>query len=1528
VAVSDGDFAVRAAELAARLLGQAGKVGDDRTSTAVSYGPLQRTAALMGTFTLDALKETAERLGLSDSASPEDSPDEIDTLLDQSLTTSRADGPVRWLLRPDVRGAVLKAMLDDGSLRKGLEQLGDGVGDPLSRMLAGYFAGRAKPVSSCTADELHYALQLAQWLGGEGTRGVLPAVEDVQRALQLAELLQPFRLLVANFQGRTRELQTLRAYVDTLPSEGAFEAIGRTVQGAIDAVGRTVQAIVPYFDLGEKPPLMIQGLGGVGKTSLVGKFLIDHLEHTSSSELAFVYVDFDRPGFSIIEPLTILVDGARQLAAQYPAHREALLSLSQGWHERLARAERSNSRPAGLDKELVQVSSSTATERERYLREFSAQWERMRLGNVPLLAVLDSFEEVHRGNDVRMRQFFEFLQQWSAVIPRLRCVLAGRSRPTQFKTQTLELAGFDEPSAIGYLASRGIDDPEASRLIYREVGGNPLNLRLAAEEAVRTAETQGTKADRASVRETFKDLRTREKLVFRLKDEVIQQVLFERNLSHIRDDEVRKLAFPGLLLRRIDAAVVREVLAEPCGLGVVDEVRAAALVGKLSAETFLIDEKSDQELRYRVDLRKMLLPWIESSRRVDARRIHDLAVRHYDTIPEDYARAEAAYHRLKRGDDPLGLKPPSWKRLQPFLEGALDELPPSASVFLGDQFGIDVPKEIAEQAGLEVRLAHLAGRSRRLLVSASEDDLRSAVGVIQQTPGRDSHGALRRVEAALQERLGDYETSEAVAESALLLPATGEDALEHEPELRLLLARISERRADYATAAERYARALDVMRRSSWKGPAFEAWVGQFRTLHRLQLDYDGFASRRRELFGLLPELIERGERDAVARGLNATRNQLPAFHRDAVQQWIESGQPVGENEVSKVFEGSWFLPAARFERALQALTLRAETTPGLEKLVSERSELVLREIAAPGALAPVAFDVALFAEAMGRLEPLSSRPRGRPRGEWKDTEFAQSLEDAAGRLELAEVTGLCNDLVLHLRSRQDPFPERSATKVLSTLRRKRQFELTARVGDALLQAGQDAPRVRRLYAQALLDLEQLSAALGILREIERQQGLPAAELAEVRGLVGRAYKQMYINAGDPTVPLNREHLLSAIDVYHAAYRADPGNLWHGINAASLLLLAERDGVDRGDRPAPSQIALAVLQAVRDRLGQDSAQAWDLATAAEASMVLGRYRDATDYLARYVGNEATDAFELASTLRQFEQVLRLDGAIAEERLLLNMLRARLLERQGGALEADAETVQRSRADSNAPTRLEATLGSELRSSFSWWSLGLRRARGVARITRGGQHVGTGFLVPGEALSPNWKGDQILCTNNHLLSRTPGLPGTIGPEEASIIFESLRDSSPDPPIYKVARVLFESAAAILDVTFCRLDRRVDGVDPFEVAKAPPEKSRNQRIYVIGYRRGEDLSVSFQDNALLDLNEKRIHYRSSTEPGTGGSPLFNDQWELIGIHHARGTQIPRLDKPEEVYEASEGIPWTAIRNGIASSIAELKPRSRSR
>ena len=417
-------------------------------------------------------------------------------------------------------------------------------------------------------------------------------------------------------------------------------------------------------------------------------------------------------------------------------------------------------------------------------------------------------------------------------------------------------------------------------------------------------------------------------------------------------------------------------------------------------------------------------------------------------------------------------------------------------------------------------------------------------------------------------------------------------------------------------------------------------------------------------------------------------------------------------------------------------------------------------------------------------------------------------------------------------------------------------------------------------------------------------------------GGVGRCHKQLYVLDQVPT--RRRRHLPSALAAYHAAYDEDRGHYWHGINIAALLARADRDSVEIEDVMDPGVESRRVAQEVLDTvLRAQPPGVWELATACEAAVALGDHAQALDWATRLVSTPDVDAFTLASLLRQLVELWELDTDELPGQVLLPLLRSAVLARDGGTVTVDARDARAERLDevsryeSADGRNLEAVLGQERFKGMRWWLTGLERCRAVARIeSMYADAIGTGFLVNGKELSPELP-DLVLVTNGHVVPE--GLPygqafavfhGLVGDEEsARRRFEVVRWWWYEP-----------ARAPDLDISILELDAYPSQVTPMPLAVEMPRLGTMTppRAYVIGHPSGlETPQFSLQDNLLIDYDDAVVHYRSPTEHGSSGSPVFDATWSLIAVHHAGGLEIPKLHGDGGTYPANEGIAVSAIK-----------------
>ncbi|MFD4439997.1 trypsin-like serine peptidase [Nocardia sp. NPDC058519] len=74
-------------------------------------------------------------------------------------------------------------------------------------------------------------------------------------------------------------------------------------------------------------------------------------------------------------------------------------------------------------------------------------------------------------------------------------------------------------------------------------------------------------------------------------------------------------------------------------------------------------------------------------------------------------------------------------------------------------------------------------------------------------------------------------------------------------------------------------------------------------------------------------------------------------------------------------------------------------------------------------------------------------------------------------------------------------------------------------------------------------------------------------------------------------------------------------------------------------------------------------------------------------------------------------------------------------------------------------------------------------------------------------------------------------------------------------------------------------------------------QGQPLNIVQHPGGNSRKLAFRQNLLLKVDPTRLIYQTDTMPGSSGSPVFNDEWELVGLHYraeqAQDSQGRQLD-----------------------------------
>jgi Trypsin-like peptidase domain len=524
---------------------------------------------------------------------------------------------------------------------------------------------------------------------------------------------------------------------------------------------------------------------------------------------------------------------------------------------------------------------------------------------------------------------------------------------------------------------------------------------------------------------------------------------------------------------------------------------------------------------------------------------------------------------------------------------------------------------------------------------------------------------------------------------------------------------------------------------------------------------------------------------------------------------------------------------------------------------------------------------------------------------------------------------------------------------LLLGLRAGRVFDLLAKTADRAVTRYPDDAMARRLYGQALIDEGQINAGIEMLHSGLRIKPLEEKEHDELCGLLGRAHKQIYVDhvkAGTPAATRlrYRPDLERAIDFYAKAY--DPTrperNYWHGVNLVDLLQLARADG--HGDIKNPTGIAPEeIARRIIDKLEPSAANTtdpWVLGTLGNCFLALHDMDKAIQCFSAYVRNANTTPFQLYGTLRQLEEVFRLQPDNDDGGRILAILKEGQIARAEGSFHLDGDSLRSfgkfAGLDENQRHRESMVPGGAF-VKLGLLQLVVRRAAGIAALCdETGATKGTGFLLRGRDLNSKWGDDVVLVTNAHVVS-CPARPGyesesPLRPSTMKIVLEGANRQR----IECEPAALWQSPIAQHDATIIRLSCSLpEGVLPLDLcppgtALKPGDPDRQDstggasRISVIGYPLGGPLSLSVvgsisgANGLLVDIGSRRkgepdptyLHYRAPTEPGNSGSPVFEtENWTVVGLHHEGFDQFdgrPKLEgKPGKSY-ANEGVSIQSI------------------
>jgi V8-like Glu-specific endopeptidase len=228
----------------------------------------------------------------------------------------------------------------------------------------------------------------------------------------------------------------------------------------------------------------------------------------------------------------------------------------------------------------------------------------------------------------------------------------------------------------------------------------------------------------------------------------------------------------------------------------------------------------------------------------------------------------------------------------------------------------------------------------------------------------------------------------------------------------------------------------------------------------------------------------------------------------------------------------------------------------------------------------------------------------------------------------------------------------------------------------------------------------------------------------------------------------------------------------------------------------------------------------------------------------------------------------------------------------------------------AAARAEKIIGQNTLRPVSFLALGWQASRRVALMrvqSDAGAWTGTAFLV----------GPDLLATNHHVV----GSSAEAGSSTVDFDFED--DGAghiKQARSHRVTALVHTDVAT--DFTLLRVEGRPgDAYGWFKLRELPLKAG--DRVNIIQHPGGQPKQVALQHNLVEYVGGGVTQYVTSTLPGSSGSPVLNDEWQVVAIHHAGGTIVEPTTGAS--FYRNEGVLTgsilTALPQAVAAELAVL-------
>jgi endonuclease G len=204
----------------------------------------------------------------------------------------------------------------------------------------------------------------------------------------------------------------------------------------------------------------------------------------------------------------------------------------------------------------------------------------------------------------------------------------------------------------------------------------------------------------------------------------------------------------------------------------------------------------------------------------------------------------------------------------------------------------------------------------------------------------------------------------------------------------------------------------------------------------------------------------------------------------------------------------------------------------------------------------------------------------------------------------------------------------------------------------------------------------------------------------------------------------------------------------------------------------------------------------------------------------------------------------------------------------------------------AAVTLERIINESDLTAIEFFVVGLAVARAVCRIViRDNANrvagYGTGFRI----------GPELIMTNNHVLETADIASASLAEFDYVRAFGG-RQLAVIPVALDPRRFFITHPR--LDFTIVALaapERVLSGRSWLPLKRESGKAIKREAVNILQHPSGDPLSIAFRNNLIVDVLPDFLHYGTDTMPGSSGSPVTNDAWDLAALHHSG---VPAIDR----------------------------------